>query len=192
MPLRSSNFDTRCRARIRSPRTSSRARTRSRAASCSTLGTDHLDELVDQQQPGQQLRIPGVGLHPVPVRPLQLRRRRHRAPHPMIGQVPVQAVAGRAGLVADVHRPRQTRHPPMHIGRIRGQLALPHLPGQPVQAHARSPTWRAHPTRRTYAHSSLRPPATCGSTGQAESLPGNPRPLASEASACSYRLGRVS
>ena len=39
MPCRSSSFDSRCRARIRSPRTSSRARTKSRAASCSTVGT---------------------------------------------------------------------------------------------------------------------------------------------------------
>ena len=38
-PWRSSSFDSRCRARIRSPRQSSRARTRSRAASCSTEGT---------------------------------------------------------------------------------------------------------------------------------------------------------
>ena len=38
-PWRSSSFESRCRARIRSPRASSRARTRSRAASCSTLGT---------------------------------------------------------------------------------------------------------------------------------------------------------
>jgi len=37
-PLSQQQFDTRCRADIRSPRTSSRARTRSLAASCSTLG----------------------------------------------------------------------------------------------------------------------------------------------------------
>ncbi len=73
----------------------------------------HLDELINQQQPSQQLRVPGVGLHPIPVRPLQLRRRPHRAPHPMLDQVPVQAVAGRAGLIADMHRPGQTRHPAM-------------------------------------------------------------------------------
>ena len=40
MPWRSRSLDSRCRARIRSPRQSSRARTRSRAFSWSTLGTD--------------------------------------------------------------------------------------------------------------------------------------------------------
>jgi hypothetical protein len=38
MPWRRSSFDNRCRPAIRSPRQSSRARTKSRAASCSTLG----------------------------------------------------------------------------------------------------------------------------------------------------------
>ena len=38
MPCCSSSFESRCRARIKSPRTSSRARTRSRAASCPSEG----------------------------------------------------------------------------------------------------------------------------------------------------------
>ncbi len=39
MPWRNSSFDNRCRARIRSPRQSSLARTKSRAPSCATVGT---------------------------------------------------------------------------------------------------------------------------------------------------------
>jgi hypothetical protein len=50
---------------------------------------------------------------------------------------------------------------------------------------------RAHPARHSYAHSSLRPPATVA-LPEGASLPGNPRPIASEASALHpYRLAAV-
>src|SRR4249919_1576142 len=58
----------------------------------------------------------------------------------------------------------------------------------PSQGHARSLTWRAHPTRRTYARSPLRPPATCGSTGQASACSATHYQLRARPQACSYRL----
>src|SRR5688572_23236086 len=104
----------------------------------------------------------------------------------MIIETAIQAVSSWAGLVADLHRTRQTRHPTQHLARIGAQLgaATPHRSPRP--GHARSPTWRAHPTRRT--RSPLRPPATCGSTGQASACPATHDQLRARPQACSYRL----
>ena len=48
-------------------------------------GNRHLHDLTQPQQPGQMLRITGVGLDPIPGRALQLRRCRHHAPTPAAG-----------------------------------------------------------------------------------------------------------
>ena len=44
----------------------------------SHAGDRHLYNLAQVQQPGQMSRIPGVGLHPIPGRSLQFRRRSTR------------------------------------------------------------------------------------------------------------------
>lgn len=58
--------------------------------------------------------MPGVtqiGLDPITAGTLQLRGRRDLAPDPDRGQVPSQAVAGRARLVGHRPRARQPSHP---------------------------------------------------------------------------------
>ena len=45
-------------------------------------GHPHRHHLVHPQQLGQMLSVAGVGLHPIPGRTLQLRRRRHHTAHP--------------------------------------------------------------------------------------------------------------
>ena len=50
-------------------------------------------------QPGQPLRVPAVGLNPVPGPARDQRRRDHIAAHPQRDQQPVQLVTSRAGLV---------------------------------------------------------------------------------------------
>ena len=119
-----------------------------------------LGELVQLQQPSQQLSVSGIGLHPVPVRTVLLRRRTHHTRHTMIIKVAVQAVAGRAGLVTDLHRTRQASTPTPTPRPGPGSASAARSDPCPRPAHARSPTRRAHPTRRTYDRFSLRPPAT--------------------------------
>jgi hypothetical protein len=48
----------------------------------------HLDDLTQVQQTGQMQRVAGIGLDPVPGRPLQLRRRRDPTLDPGSGQEP--------------------------------------------------------------------------------------------------------
>ena len=111
MPYRSNSFDSRCRARIRSARQSYRARTRSRAASCSIVGHRHRHDLIQPQQPRQTDRVPGIGLDPITRRSLQLRRRRHLAADPGRDQMPVQPEPGGGGLIGHRHRTRQLGQP---------------------------------------------------------------------------------
>ena len=151
MPWRSSSLDSRCRARIRSPRASSRARTRSRAASCSTLGTVTATDLAQPQQPGQMQRVPGVGLHPIPGRALQLRRCRHHTLDPGVGQVPGQPEPGRPGLIGHRHRARQPAQPAPDLLEVRATAvarhsspvspsiaARDHRPGVHIQTNTRT------------------------------------------------------
>ncbi len=152
IPCRSSSFDTRCRDRIRSPRTSSRARTRSRAASCSTVGYPDLDDLIHPQQARQVQRVPGIGLDPITRRALQLRRRRHHTPDPRRGQLPGQPEPGRARLVGHRDRRRQLRQPRRTPPMRRATAgARDTSPVTVVQIRTPRSTGRAHPGRHSYA-----------------------------------------
>ena len=51
----------------------------------------------------------------------------------MIIETAIQTVSSWAGLVADLHRTRQTRHSAQHLARIGAQLALPHLTSHRVK-----------------------------------------------------------
>jgi hypothetical protein len=90
-PWRSRSFETRCLARIRSARTSSRARTRSRAASCEGPGTRTGVIWPSRANRAQMLGVPGVGFHPVPGGSLEPGRRRDHALEPCRGQYPGQS-----------------------------------------------------------------------------------------------------
>ena len=68
----------------------------------------HRGDLAQPQQPGQMHRVPGVGLDPITRRALQLRRRRHHAPHPAAVKRPIQPEPGRASLIGHRDRTRQS------------------------------------------------------------------------------------
>ena len=112
----------------------------------------HRDDLIQMQQPGQMQRIPGIGLHPIPGRPLQLRRRRDHTPDPRIGQVPGQPEAGRARLIGHRHRGRQR---PTSTTKFRSWIGVSRRcntsPVTASNAARRRPIGRAHPARHSYA-----------------------------------------
>ncbi|MDQ0766982.1 hypothetical protein QF027_009617 [Streptomyces canus] len=116
-PWRSSSAESRCRARIRSPRTSSRARTRSRAASCSS-------------RTGRSASLRPV-LTRSPGGPSTLARATttHRTPAAVNA---CQPEPGRSGLIRHRHRTRQRRHPGHHRARLRRQPQRPDLPQNPI------------------------------------------------------------
>ena len=89
---------------IRSPRQSSRARTRSRAASWAGAGNRDIHDLSQMQQPGQMRGITGIGLDPITGRSLQLRRGSHPAIDTRRDQRPRQPETRRAGLIGHRHR----------------------------------------------------------------------------------------
>ena len=113
------------------------------------LHTGHRDrgQVVHPQQPGQQQRIPAVGLHPIPRRPADLRRCRDLAPEPGRGQVPGQPEPGRTGLIGHRHRTRQTRS-------AKRESSL--LPGRSCRSHT-SPVTVSRPAAATDRACTSRP-----------------------------------
>src|SRR4029453_12893066 len=113
------------------------------------------------------LRVLGVGFVPIACRPDELRRRRHQTRDPAVAEKTGQLVAGRPSLIGHLHRLRQRLQPaPKH--RADPKATTPATPGRCAHPwHAQPPTGRAHPTRRTYAVYSLRPPTTVGTTDMA-------------------------
>ena len=73
------------------------------------LAARHADrmQLARQQQSREQLRVPTIGLDPLPRPARNLRRRRDHALDPPARKLPRQAVPGRARLIRHPHRPRQ-------------------------------------------------------------------------------------
>ena len=148
IPWRNSSFESRCRQRIRSTRTASRARTRSRSASSSGPGTRTGCSLPGQQQPHQMLGVTAIGLHPIPRRARDLRRRRDHALHPALRELAREPVPGRAGLIRDPHRPRQPGAEPRRLADLAAhretlQLARSRRPAPPRRSSS-----RARPDRR--------------------------------------------
>ncbi len=82
LPRRRSSLESRCPARIRSPRRSWRARTRSRSALLLDRRYPHCVQRVDHQQSQSPLGVSLVGLDPILRRALDLSRARHHAPVP--------------------------------------------------------------------------------------------------------------
>ena len=66
------------------------------------VGNPHRRQLAGAQQTGQSLRIPAVGLHPLARPARDQRGRNHHARVPQRQDLPIQAIAGRTRLVADV------------------------------------------------------------------------------------------
>ena len=190
MPGAAAASTNRCRARIRSPRASSRARTRSRAASCATRGHRHRDDLAQLQQPRQVQGVTGIGLHPIPGGPLQLRTARppdNPDPRPA---GPRQPEPGRPGLIDHRHRTRQPASHP-RISPCSGSQPLrrtTHRSHHPTRTPR--PIGRAHPDQHSYADVLTGASYICGSTGQDPIPVGNPRPhVARPQPVTPYRLG---
>ena len=136
-------------------------------------GNRHRHDLAQMQQPGQMPGVAGIGLHPIPRRPLQLRRRRHHTLDPRPNQAPGQPKPGRARLVGHRHRPRQITKPfqdlPV-IGVNRRSNTSPVSPSNPHPTTERA----AHLIRRSYADTSLGLPHLVALPART-TLVGNPR-----------------
>ena len=140
---RSSSLPDRWRARIRSPRTSSRARTRSRSASSVERRDPDRVQPADHQQPHQPLGVAAVGLDPIrsrAARSCPAPRPHTRTPSGL--QRPREPEPGRARLIGHPHRPRQTRR------RTRTTSAV--APGRPPHRAAR-PTRESIVAATTFA-----------------------------------------
>jgi hypothetical protein len=186
MPCRSSSFESRCRDRIRSPRTSSRARTRSLAASCSTLGTRTGTNWsirsrfagcrasrasVLTRSPGGRCSFDGATTT-------------HRIPAAVNCRANPKPVGG---LVGHRDRRRQLRHhsvTPRNVGHTRRRETSPVTVSNPHPTMDRACTSRPTLVRSVNTGASL---ATVGADGA--SPVGNPRQLAGEAPAPSTGRG---
>jgi hypothetical protein len=137
----SSSFESRWRQRIRSPRTSSRARTRSRIASSSTVGTrtGTSASIINNRSTRSASRASVLTF--VLRRALDLPRRRHRAPDPSLVQSPREPVPGRRRLIAHPRRARQTGQEPDHRPGVRRPSLPTDLARRRVHRH------RQHATR---------------------------------------------
>ena len=106
-------------------------------AGCLHLRRGNVDRLEQpaREQPRQLARVPRIGLDPV-ARPLRHQPRRHHgAVDPALDQVPIQAEAGRARLIAAAHR-RPAAQQPLDRLLVVGQRPLLE---QLVGAHRRQP-----------------------------------------------------
>ena len=163
-------------------RQSSRARTRSRAASWSTPGTVTDVTSSRRRRRARCSASALVGLDPVTTGPLQLARRRNLTPHTSRHQRAVQPEPRRPRFIRDRDRPGKASHPPQDVLVVRGQPRLEHLTSHAIdrrrddrscvhiQSHTR--TLREH---RGLPHMSDRP--------SRRPLLGNPRICVSEAPA---------
>ena len=145
-------------------------------------GNGHRHDLTQMQQPRQMPGITGVGLDPIPRRALQLRRRGHHTLDPRIDQIPRQPEPRRAGLIGHRHRRRQTTGSSPRSLRDSGSTAAETPHRFPGPTHTRPPIVRAHPTRHSYAESSLGPPTSVALPARTTPV-GNPRSHVSEAPA---------
>src|SRR5665647_187087 len=87
----------------------------------------HLHNLAELEQPGQVQRVLGVGLHSVPDRSLQLRRRRDQRLHSGSVQMPGQPESRRTCLIRRPPRTRQGLDPRLDLPMIRDQTPPEHL-----------------------------------------------------------------
>jgi hypothetical protein len=101
-------------------------------------------------QPGQPPAVPPVGLHPIPRRLRDQRRRHHLAGHPHRGQQPVQTEPDRAGLIADpqlttvaepVDQPADRRLVVEDLLHVRGHLVRAQDPTAIVFLLVSNPRW---------------------------------------------------
>ena len=129
-------------------------------------GNRHRHDLTQMQQPCQMPGTTRVGLDPISRGPLQLRRRGYQTIDPRVDQLASQPKPARASLI----RPQ----PPARamtgssrgsrLGPASAAAEEPHLFPGPIRT--RPPSVRAHPTRHSYADTSLGPPTCCVHTGQ--------------------------
>ncbi len=163
IPCRNSSFDSRCRQRITSTRTASRAPIRSRSASSSRPGTrTGCGSPASSNRASSSASRRSV-LTGSPDSARNLRPRRDYAPDLTPPQLPRQPVPGRARLIRRPHRTGQPRAEPGHTSDVRGHRKEPKLARLHVQ-HRRDDLRRVHV--QTDESSSLRHgwflPCACG------------------------------
>ena len=166
-PWRSIMDEIACRLRRRSSTAASRARTRSRIASCASSGTHTAVSSPARSRRASCWRVAAVGLDPIARLARDQRRRDYCAAVAQLGQLPVQAIAGRAGLVAEVkpapvpllqlggetaHALRRRRRP------RRGSATSPRRPSSATATACRSLA-TSMPTKTSLCCSTARPPA---------------------------------
>lgn len=129
MPGRSNSFETRCRARIRSPRGIFPGPDQTPGGFLPGTRDGHLSDLIQFQQPGQVQGVVPVRFHPVPGRALQFGRSRDHTVDTGAPQEPGQRETCRSGLVNHPARARQAPDPGQNLSMIRRQPAPENLTG---------------------------------------------------------------
>jgi hypothetical protein len=94
------------------------------------------DDVAQPHQPGQLERVTLIVFDPIAWRSLQFRRCRDLARNPLAGQIPIQAITSRAGLVGHAHRLRQRADPGGDLVWLCPHPAREDLAGFAVQATA--------------------------------------------------------
>lgn len=137
IPFLGRSFESRCLARMRSSRQSSRARARSRAASISGVGARHLDHVPDGGHPGQERGVAPVSLDPVPGGPEHLAHGADDALDARACERPLQVEAGRAALVDAPRRRLEGEGPRGDRRRVVRERPLRDFAGQVVERRGR-------------------------------------------------------
>ncbi len=100
-------------------------------------------KLPREQQPDDQLRVAAIGLHAIPRRARDLRRRRDDTLHAPLDQLAREPVPRRTGLIRDPDRPRQRRAERGRPADIRGHREELQLARLSIQ-HRRDDLRRVH------------------------------------------------
>src|SRR5665648_620328 len=157
----------------------------------------HLHNLAELEQPGQVQRVLGVGLHSVPDRSLQLRRRRDQRLHSGSVQMPGQPESRRTCLIRRPPRTRQALDPRLDLPVIRDQTLPEHLTSDTIDRRSHDGSCvHIQTNTRTLTHTGASHNCRIGRAGSPRSVthescergPGPTTPQQSRA-VTTYRLG---
>ena len=153
-PWRSIMDEIACRLRRRSSTAASPGADQVAHRLVRLVGHPHRGQLAGPQQAGELLRVAPVRLDPVAGLARDQRRRDHGAAVAEPGQLPVEPIAGRTGLVAEV-QPARAASPAWRQagarspGRRRSRRgSAPRPAGRPRRPRRHAAAW-PHPRRRT-------------------------------------------
>ena len=154
-------LDSRCRARIRSPRQSSRAASRARTRSPGAFpapqsGQTQDDTAVNSSSRSNRARYTTpfasveLGLDPAATGPLQFARRHDLAADPGHGQPPSQPEPGQTGLISHRHRPAPARPTRTRCADATESVSPDEARPSHHRSPPRQPTWPTHPAQHPH------------------------------------------